>query len=49
VRRYAQQEGIEDIDACGRVLERTCEAVALLLDTAETLQQSSRRKKRGKA
>jgi hypothetical protein len=37
VQRYARKQGIEVLDACGKVLERTCEAVALILDTAEAI------------
>jgi len=37
VQRYARTEGIEVLDACGKVLERTCEGVALILDTAEAI------------
>jgi hypothetical protein len=38
VRRYAGDEKIEVLSACGKVLDRTCGAVALILDTAEQLQ-----------
>lgn len=37
VRRYAGHEKIEVLSACGKVLDRTCGAVALILDTAEAL------------
>ncbi len=37
VQAYAADAGIEPIAACQRVLKRTCDAVALILDTAETL------------
>lgn len=37
VRRYAGDEKIEVLSACGKVLDRTCGAVALILDTAEAL------------
>ena len=37
IQRYADSAGIEVFDACGKVLGRTCEAVALILDTAEEL------------
>jgi hypothetical protein len=37
VNAYATDGGIEPITACQRVLKRTCDAVALILDTAETL------------
>lgn len=35
VRAYAGEAGIEPAVACQRVLKRTCDAVALILDTAE--------------
>ena len=35
IQSYAKKEGIEVLAACGAVLDRTCEAVALILDTAE--------------
>lgn len=34
---YARKSDIEVVEACGLVLDRTCEAVALILDTAEFL------------
>ena len=37
VQRYADEVGIEMMDACGRVLDRTCQAGALLLDAAEKI------------
>jgi hypothetical protein len=37
VQAYATDAGIEPITACQRVLKRTCDAVALILDTAETM------------
>ena len=37
VRNYAESAGIEPITACQRCLKRTCDAVALVLDTAEAL------------
>jgi len=37
VNRYARQRRLKVIDACGKVIDRTCEAVALILDTAERL------------
>jgi hypothetical protein len=37
VKAYATDAGIEPITACQRVLKRTCDAVALILDTAETM------------
>ena len=33
IQDYAEKAGLEVIDACGKVLQRTCEAVALILDT----------------
>ncbi len=37
VTAYAKDAGIEPLVACQRVLKRTCDAVALILDTAESL------------
>ena len=37
VQSYARDAGLEPMTACGRVLTRTCDAVALILDTAEAL------------
>ena len=37
VRSYARDARIEPITACQRVLKRICDAVALILDTAEDL------------
>jgi len=37
VNAYATDAGIEPITACQRALKRTCDAVALILDTAEEL------------
>jgi hypothetical protein len=37
VNAYATDAGIESLTACQRVLKRTCDAVALILDTAESL------------
>jgi hypothetical protein len=39
IQYYAGKEKIDVLAACGRVLDRTCEAVALILDTAEELRQ----------
>jgi hypothetical protein len=39
IRGYAEKAGIEVIDACGKLLQRTCEAVALILDAGEALQE----------
>ncbi len=38
---YATSAGIHALTACQRVLRRTCEAIALILDTAERLQAPS--------
>lgn len=35
IQRYANKQGIDALKACNVVLERTCEAVALVLDAAE--------------
>jgi antirestriction protein ArdC len=40
VSAYARDAGLEPITACNRVLKRTCDAVALILDTAATLAAS---------
>ena len=37
VSAYASRSKIEPVAACQRVLKRTCDAVALILDTAESL------------
>jgi hypothetical protein len=37
VEGYAKTQGIDVLKACSIVLERTCEAVALILDTAEEI------------
>ncbi len=37
VQGYAKRQKIDVLKACNLVLERTCEAVALILDTAEEL------------
>ncbi len=42
IQHYAQQERIAVTEACIRVLDRTCAAVALILDTAEQLQQEGK-------
>ncbi len=42
IQHYAQQERIPVTEACIRVLDRTCAAVALILDTAEQLQQEGK-------
>lgn len=39
---YAGKSGTEVVDACGRVLDRTCEAVALILDEADAIQSTRR-------
>ncbi len=40
VRAYARDAGLETSAACQRVLRRTCDAVALILDTAETARET---------
>lgn len=40
VKHYAETVKLEPVTACQRVLKRTCDAVALVLDTAETLRKS---------
>ncbi len=37
VKRYAGDERVEVLSACGKVLDRTCGAVAQILDTAEAI------------
>ena len=39
VKAYATDAGIDTMAACQRALRRTCDAVALILDTAETLRE----------
>ena len=39
IRSYAERAGLEVIDACGKVLQRACEAVALIPDTAAALRE----------
>jgi len=41
VKAYADDAGIEPVAACQRVLKRTCDAVALILDTAEELRHAA--------
>jgi len=41
VQAYATDAGIESVTASRRVLKRTCDAVALILDTAETLRDGT--------
>ena len=41
VQTFAKKEGIAVLDACNKVLTRTCEAVALILDTAEEVSQEN--------
>ena len=41
VSAYARDAEIEPITACTRILKRTCDAVALILDTAEQLASAS--------
>ena len=40
VKAYATDAGIEPAAACQRVLKRTCDAVALILDTAESVREA---------
>ena len=42
IKSYAKLADIEPITACQRLLTRTCDAVALILDTAETLRAEER-------
>lgn len=37
IKGYAEREEISTVDACMKVLERTCKAVAMILDTAEAI------------
>lgn len=37
IKHYAMKQGIDVLKACNLVLERMCEAVALILDTAEKI------------
>ena len=41
VKAYAEKAKLEPVAACQRVLKRTCDAVALILDTAEGLQEAA--------
>lgn len=41
VNAYAKDAGIDAVTACNRVLKRTCDAVALILDEAERLQAAA--------
>jgi hypothetical protein len=41
ISRYANRAGIEVIEACGRVLDRTCAAVGAILDAAEEIQRET--------
>ncbi len=43
IRHYAQRERIGVTEACMRVLDRTCGAVGLILDTAEAIQRKAGR------
>ena len=40
VQSWCAHDGIEPVTACQRMLKRTCDAVALILDTAERLAES---------
>jgi hypothetical protein len=50
IQRYAIGAGIDATDACARVLERTCQAVAAILDAAEqnqtTVEGKNRKRKK---
>jgi hypothetical protein len=37
IRAYCDRAGVEPIEACGRVLDRVCQAVCMILATAEEL------------
>ena len=39
IQSYAQKEKIGVVEACMRVLDRTCAAVGLILDTAEAIRR----------
>jgi len=39
VQKYASEAGIEPVEACGRVLDRMAGAIALILDTAQQIEQ----------
>ena len=41
IQRYARDAGLEPISACQKVLGRVCDAVALILETADALRQST--------
>jgi len=41
VKGYSEKEQITVVDACMKTLERTCKAVALILDTAEAIRQEN--------
>ena len=41
IKGYAEKEQITVVDACMKTLERTCKAVALILDTAEAIRQEN--------
>ena len=40
VKSYAARAKLEPVAACQRLLKRTCDAVALILDTAEAMAES---------
>jgi len=40
VKSYSNREDADVLDVCGEVLERTCEAVALILETAEAIRKN---------
>jgi hypothetical protein len=41
IQQYASEQGIEVVEACGRMLDRTCRAVALVLDSAEAIKKNA--------
>ena len=41
IQQYTGRERIDVLASCGKVLDRTCEAVAMILDIAEHLGESS--------
>ncbi|MEZ6051265.1 MAG: hypothetical protein R3C02_07755 [Planctomycetaceae bacterium] len=40
VRAWCAHDSIEPVDACQKMLKRTCDAVSLLLETADQLQHA---------
>lgn len=41
INHYADNAEIDVLDACGKVLQRTCDAVSLILETAEQIKNNS--------